>query len=1283
MSLSSELDLGETLKQILTQYPSPRQIGKDREYYKINDDRDLHDLIRQKSKQAVQNVLETTDREYNVSPTLGQGTMGDIPYIPIERPDETTTTQKGIYIVYLFDTDADRLYLTLNQGATEAQRCSYRVGRKPFSNTILERHAARYRKLISPPEGFQPTKATITSTLEYEGVKEDVNRADAYNSGAILTKSYSPEDLTDEEQVKADLLALIDTYEDLLDQLYSSPQYDLEERNVWRVSPVTDQHWEFWHRENVASIANSQSGGIPPELESGDLIIAGTTITKIDVPFGIGRVTSPQISTDELESQHENPETLADEQLIGVDWYPFGDKGIAMNCLSSETNLFEDRPDDGQAQPAIAHLPAELGHFLGATVRRLVTTELATDFESELTQIESHLQFTDTGDSVKTEQKPLTETTKSETSTKQSTNPTVYQVPIETGQNSIRTDYQRTVLDGVPREPLEDITEIPIGHDELCIWWDREDDPADVGDYLLFADRDNRRSCQYTLLARVAHATILEPEAAMAFTDAIGWGDTTDATFHHILFLEPVYEADLDREQFWDTLGFSGWPNDTHSAINFDRNGSSFHNEYDSVNHFIESIKGQQIYPSANIDEYDSVDQAVEDIGNRLPDNNRSWLKGRISEAVIEDWSEALTRFEPSQQVTHETAAKLDQLRLVYETLETGLAAQAEKLGTGTLGSLPSEQTLFLGWIRLIQNESTISGGYLTQQKLDSILNKSYSTADSDATLDTDHPLITHLQETKPTVYKTTAPPEYWLTAIEYGSISFEDRHENRWNGVEKGDVAILHSRAEPSDPALGNQPAGIIGVGIFGEKHEKDEPWWWDEHEDNKAFSMISNFDRIFLTGDLTQINTTRGITEKDPSTIKQEIAALTTNCLPIEEANQLCKNATGKSFPAQSMYGTFRTPDDEIDYKRPTALIEAMANDLAEVSTINPHKPFQSTLPDHILEDLHFQNNIATQILEQISTALRSNKHILLTGPPGTGKTEIAERVCEHLADDHPYLYTDFEMTTATADWSTFDTVGGYMPNESTDNDQDLSFTPGIVLNRLKDRQTNLQSNDLLIVDELNRADIDKAFGQLFTLLSGQSVQLPYTVNDHEIELTTHKDADNKTSAHQYVVPNSWRIFATMNAYDKTSLYEMSYAFMRRFAFIRVPAPDLEATIETDDPAAELVHEYADVWDLEITQQEAQAVGRVWRKTNTAVDERAIGPAIIKDVLQYVTLHTDDLEYHLTQAVISYIFPQLEGVPKRKTIVRELTNVPDLESDLLESAAQEMLQVTLTANE
>jgi len=45
---------------------------------------------------------------------------------------------------------------------------------------------------------------------------------------------------------------------------------------------------------------------------------------------------------------------------------------------------------------------------------------------------------------------------------------------------------------------------------------------------------------------------------------------------------------------------------------------------------------------------------------------------------------------------------------------------------------------------------------------------------------------------------------------------------------------------------------------------------------------------------------------------------------------------------------------------------------------------------------------------------------------------------------------------MTTATSDWSTFDTVGGYMPDQDEETDGNLSFSSGIVLNRYKDRKT-----------------------------------------------------------------------------------------------------------------------------------------------------------------------------------------------------------------------------------
>lgn len=138
------------------------------------------------------------------------------------------------------------------------------------------------------------------------------------------------------------------------------------------------------------------------------------------------------------------------------------------------------------------------------------------------------------------------------------------------------------------------------------------------------------------------------------------------------------------------------------------------------------------------------------------------------------------------------------------------------------------------------------------------------------------------------------------------------------------------------------------------------------------------------------------------------------------------------------------------------------------------------------------------------------------------------------------------------------------------------------------------------------------------------------------------------------------------------------MSYAFMRRFAFIRISVPDLP-----DDPELleQMMADYVAEWDrIEWDREIATQVGLVWQATNSAVEGRSIGPAIVKDMLGYVTSHeTEDLGKRLAEAVISFIFPQLEGVPKRKQILRSIAKVERIDQEMLDEAARDMLQESI----
>jgi len=160
----------------------------------------------------------------------------------------------------------------------------------------------------------------------------------------------------------------------------------------------------------------------------------------------------------------------------------------------------------------------------------------------------------------------------------------------------------------------------------------------------------------------------------------------------------------------------------------------------------------------------------------------------------------------------------------------------------------------------------------------------------------------------------------------------------------------------------------------------------------------------------------------------------------------------------------------------------------------------------------------------------ALASGKHLVITGPAGSGKTTLALAIAKVAARSG--RSDGAALATASPKWSGRDTLGQVRPGETT-------FERGHVL-------AAAGRNRWLIIDELDRARLDKAFGDLSSFLGGLPVSLP--------------DGSGEMSP-----PDTWRIVATRDS--SAGPPHASPAMVRRFAVVQLETPaqqTLEAAID-----------------------------------------------------------------------------------------------------------------------
>ena len=266
--------------------------------------------------------------------------------------------------------------------------------------------------------------------------------------------------------------------------------------------------------------------------------------------------------------------------------------------------------------------------------------------------------------------------------------------------------------------------------------------------------------------------------------------------------------------------------------------------------------------------------------------------------------------------------------------------------------------------------------------------------------------------------------------------------------------------------------------------------------------------------------------------------------------------------------------------------------------------------TYPEYTADDFLNEVYISSKKYDTLKNLLKYKKNIILQGAPGVGKTFISKRLAYSLIgskDKSKVVMVQFHQSYNYEDF-----IMGYRP--SSDG---FELTNGVFYDFCKKARDDEENDYFFIIDEINRGNLSKIFGELFMLIENDK-----RGSKNKIQLLYNDEL--------FYIPSNVYIIGMMNTADR-SLAMLDYALRRRFSFF-----ELKPAFDSDN-----FRRYADTLDEDKFNKIIELIKQL---NDDITNDESLGKGFVIGHSYFTNLKKDNIEYQLANIIEFELIPLLE---------------------------------------